>query len=190
MRPIMYKTHSNHIWKRVFIFTLILSARIPFLWCFQHNYKNMTTSLFTMPFMHSVFTSPASDSTAYVTVYTRIPNDILSFFQQDTLFYAKFELTIAIKNNKGEIVKNNILQESISASSFEDTNSKTTYTKNQITFLLKPGNYKLIINMLDISTRKPLLIKESIIVPSYFSKNLVSTDIRFYTKTQKNKSIV
>jgi len=180
----MYKIYNN-VHNRIILFAMFLAVNVPFLLGFQHGYKNITNFLVTTPFTHYVFTAPSSDTTVYVTVYTIIPNDILLFYQQDTIFTAKFELTVAFKNNNDEIVKNNILQKTVTASTFEETNSKTIFTKNQITFLLQPGNYKLIINMLDLTTRKPVSIKESITVPSYYSKNLLSTDIRFYTKIQK-----
>jgi len=163
--------------------TIFIFLQVPYI-ALSQNLRGDISDIMSGLFKYNVFTSPSQSVETYVTVYYSIPNDVLLFTKQDTLFNAGFEITIALLNKNNEPVKTKIIQKNVTAQTFSETNSKNIYTKDQVTFLVKPGNYRLILNVMDLSTRKPVTLKENISIPDFKSKPLKCTKIRFYTKTK------
>ena len=123
----------------------------------------------------------ANSDTVHFILYTQVANDFLQFVSQaDTLYIAKYELTIAIENTKGELISEKIKRRKVFAKNFSETNAKNQFTKEKFSFILSPNHYNLFIELLDLETNHPFRIKKKIAVPNFFSKPFSTTDVLFF----------
>jgi len=155
---------------------------------FQNNRRNQEETYFNNLFMYKTFFMPtvAPDTIRFI-LYTKVANDLLQFVsQEDTLYLAQYELTVAIENTKGEPVAEKIKRGKVFTKDFGDTNARDQFKKEKLSFTLSPGRYNLFIELVDLETNHPLRIKKKITLPNFFSKPFTTTDILFFRSSSKN----
>jgi len=158
---------------------------------FQNIRGRQGKTYFNNLFSYKTFLMPTADpDTVRFTLYTQVANDFLQFVsQEDTLYLAQYELTVAIENIKGEPVAEKIKRRKVFTRNFGNTNARNQFTREKLNFPLPPGEYNLFIELLDLETDHPLRIKKKITLPNFFSKPFTATDILFF-RSSHNDSII
>ena len=148
---------------------------------FENTKRNQNLIPFRSLFIHSTFTMPTkSPDSVHFIFYAKVANDLLQFVLKDTLYEAQYELTLAIKNDEEETVAGRIKRQKISAGNFKLTNDRQRFTYEILDFYLSPGEYTLLIELLDLETKQPLRQKEEILLPDFFSEPITTTDLLFF----------
>ena len=165
----------------------ILHVGIPSgqLWSQTPWYERQRTNQFQYPsnelFLYKTYAMPThSPDTVRLTLYTKVANDLLQFVLTDSVYIAQYELVVAIKSQRGESIPGKIKKRQIYAENFSMTNARDRFTREKIDFYLQPGEYDLLIELLDIETKQPIRRKEEITLPAFFSKSLTATDLLFF----------
>jgi len=155
------------------------------LWSQTPWYTSQRTNQLQYPstdlFLYKTYAMPThSPDTVRFTLYTKVANDLLQFVLTDSVYIAQYELIVAIKSHRGESIPGIIKKQKIYAENFNMTNARDRFTTESIEFYLRPGEYDLLIELLDIETKQPIRRKEEISIPSFFSKPLIATDLLFF----------
>ena len=165
----------------------ILHVGIPSvrLWSQTPWYESNRMNQFQLPssdlFLYKMYAMPTnSPDTVRFTLYTKVANDLLQFVLKDSVYIAEYELIVAIKSQRGESIPGKIKKRQISAENFMTTNARDRFTREKIDFYLHPGEYDLLIELLDIETKQPIRRKEELTLPAFFSKSFTATDLLFF----------
>lgn len=157
---------------------------------FKNGRNDLQKAPFRNLFFYKPFSMPTTNpDTVQFIFYAKIANDLLQFVLQDTLYFAKYELTLVIRNSQGESMAEEIKRGKISAETYAETNARNRFTREKLDFFLTPGEYDLFIELLDLESKNPLRQKEKIVLPNFFSKPFTATDLLFF-KSQYEDSII
>ncbi len=154
---------------------------------FNKEPVEMNQVLLNTLFVYKTFTIPTKNSNwTQLVLYSKIANDLLQFVLKDTIYIAQYELTLSIKNQKGETIAEKIRKRETKAADFQETNSRDKFTEEQFDFFLSPGEYDLFIEIIDSDTKIPIRKKEKIVLPDFQSKPFAVTDILFSHSTDEH----
>ncbi|MBN1352417.1 GWxTD domain-containing protein [candidate division KSB1 bacterium] len=117
-----------------------------------------------------------------INIYIKIAYDELQFVVHDSIYNAEYELGLVIFDDDDNQVDGEIIQEKITAESYETTNSKELYSLSHTSFDLRPGKYKIVISITDIDTRNTVYQKASFEVRGFGEKDLELSDITIVNK--------
>jgi GWxTD domain-containing protein len=124
-----------------------------------------------------------------VSCFLKIPNRTLQFIRKDTLYLSSFEITIALKDTKNEMVAECILSKNVSTSQFSTTIAEDQFATATASFLVQPGQYSLFIDIHDRELEKPIRRKENLMVPNFFSKPVMTTDLIFFHRNEQDTAM-
>ncbi len=98
-------------------------------------------------------------------------NDIIQFVKlSENRYRAGYELTIDIVDKHNSQIDGTVVNREIFAGSFRETNSRKRLNKENLSFLLAPGEYILHLDILDLDTRKHLRRAKNLKIESYDTK--------------------
>lgn len=93
--------------------------------------------------IHSQYITTRSNNAFDFTFLYKIPYSLIVFEKVNDHFEANFELTIEIKNRKGNSVKREFKKDKIVSFNFDETISNLKYLENFLSFELEPDDYTL-----------------------------------------------
>ena len=118
-------------------------------------------------------------SQTYVEVYYKIEYDNLQFIKGDTGYQAAFDITAIIYDGDGRQVEVREWRDGVSVETYDETNEDFVFKSDQISFVLNPGEYKLVVNLIDSESKK-MSSQERIFKVTPFQENkLAISDIEF-----------
>ncbi len=136
----------------------------------------------------------ANDSlTSRLDVYVQVPYDVLRFVAGNSLFSARYEVTINIFENDNTSLLEKSWSEDIRLSNFEETQSKKAYSLTQRSLNIAPGIYTMRAQVRDGESKKLSTVVRKIIVGNYSLEQLAVSDIMLVSKVSaegKKKNIV
>ena len=112
-----------------------------------------------------------------IDVYVQVPYDVLRFISGDSVFIARYEITIDVLGAEGNQVLEKVWNEEVHATGFEQTQSKTGYSLTQRSITVAPGNYVLRTQMREMESRKLSVQLKKIIVHDCSQPVLSMSDI-------------
>ncbi|MBN2105113.1 GWxTD domain-containing protein [bacterium] len=127
----------------------------------------------------------ASPDTNCVLLYIKLSNASLQFVKSDTLFRGKYELSVAVQNDK-EISDSKIIRRELLADSFHETRDPSKIVREFIDFQMPPGEYEVIMELYDLEIKKPFRKKENLSVPDFRNESIGSTDIFFLSELTRD----
>jgi GWxTD domain-containing protein len=131
-------------------------------------------------FFYDVVTSAAGDSAkTALNVYTKISYDELQFLRDSSGYKAKYELSATLFNKKGEQADGKILEKEVRLKTYAQTNSRKDFSVAELRFEIPPGNYELLLGLMDSDSKKVGHKKVKIEIPKYGSRDLTLSDIFF-----------
>jgi GWxTD domain-containing protein len=120
-----------------------------------------------------------------------IQNDVLQFEKDETGYHARYQTSVAIRQNKNAVIKETWTSE-VYSDNFEETNSKTRYSYHSYKLSdvypfwgkkLSDGDYECLLEIRDLITKKSYKSKRNFTINSKLQKpedKIVSTDITFF----------
>lgn len=137
------------------------------------------------------FKSFHDNTTSHVDVHIGFCNNILQFVKESpTQFHSKYDLMIAVFNKKGNHVDGKTFSGDIFAESFFETNNNAITNNLKYSFNLIPGEYKVIIELTDLDSRKSLRRKTELNVRGFQAKQVGLSNILFTNKMTLNENIL
>ena len=115
-------------------------------------------------------------------IYLKIPYKFFRFIKDDNKFVADYEFSIEISDEKNNIHKNNVMQEKIVTSNFEDTNSDEKILLKEIKFEASPGKYNIRLVITDLDFRKSITQSKEITLKDFWKEKIGISDIIFYVE--------
>ncbi len=130
-----------------------------------------------------VVTFQAEDSgKCLLKLYTKVSYDELQFVQTGDQYRAEYEVSIVAFNQQGNQENGKIMRRDVVVDRFEKTNSMTDFDLMEINFTISPGEYELLIELMDLDTKKMSHEKMNTTIPDYGSSSFNVSDI-FFTDT-------
>lgn len=120
-----------------------------------------------------------------VDIYTRISLDNLVFVSHGEDFKAAYELSIFAIDKDGIVHDTRIWREEVVKTHYRETQSEELYHIANTTFILPPGEYRIVVNLVDQDNRQRYDASEEIEIAEYPPDRLVIGDIILLSESQK-----
>ncbi len=132
----------------------------------------------------------AADSTGKSRLYItmKVPNDELQFLKTDNGYEAEYEFSIVVFNKKGDQVEGKSFRRKAAVKQYKDTNSNRIFQQFYTGVDLPPGEYKIILGLTDLDTKKTGRRKEKIEVRDFHKGGLELSDIIFVQRKNLRNS--
>jgi len=165
--------------KFLFIFTIFSTLSFgSFLKSFSAderlNIEDVTFAVYDIP------TEKEGMNNLYV--YLKMPYNFFRFIKEEDIFIADYEFSIEISDEENNIHKNNVMQEKIVVSNFEDTNSDEKIFFKEIEFEVSPGKYNIRLVITDLDMRKSITQSKEITLKDFWKEEIGISDIIFYVE--------
>jgi len=120
-----------------------------------------------------------------VDVFTQIPLDHLVFLAYSGGFKSTYELSIFAVDKDEMVRSTRIRREEVVTSRFEETQSEDLHHIAHTYFILSPGEYRIVANLMDQDSRQRHQASEKIDVTGYPLGQLVIGDILLLTEAER-----
>ena len=120
-----------------------------------------------------------------VDVFTQIPLDQLVFLADNGGFKSTYELSIFAVDKDDMVRATRIWREDVVKSRFEETQSEDLYHIAHTYFLLSPGEYRIVANLMDQDSRQRHQASEEIDVTGYPLSQLAIGDILLLREAER-----
>lgn len=118
-------------------------------------------------------------SQTYVEVYYMIAYDNLQFVRTEEGYKATFEITAIIYDDDGRQVEVKEWGDTIVVQRFNETNDYTNFKKDQTSFVLPPGTYKIVFKLIDAESKKESIEERELKASAFHENKLAISDIEF-----------
>jgi GWxTD domain-containing protein len=140
-------------------------------------------------FFYDVITYASDDSTKTIlTIYTKIAYDELQFVKDSTGYKGKYELSISVFNPRGEQADGRVLVKEARVPTYAQTNSRKDNSTAEVSFVVTPGPYELLIGLMDYDSKKTGQKKTKLNVARYGGTSLSLSDIFFIDQIRADSS--
>jgi GWxTD domain-containing protein len=145
-------------------------------------------------FFYDVAVTASPDSgRSRIRCYTKIAYDELQFMRDADGFRAKYELSVVLFDAKENQVDGKIQSKEIAVQKYDETVSRSKFSVSEILFDVVPGQYKLVVSIMDLDSKKAEIKK----IPLTISKRSSSLDVsdliladRFAADSSGNRKLV
>ena len=131
----------------------------------------------------SRFPTSGADS-VQVNVFTMIPLDKLVFLAHSGGFKSTYELSIFVVDKDEMACGTRIWREEVVKSRFKETQSEGLYHIAHTSFILSPGEYSIVANLMDQDSRQSYKANEKVDVTGYPLDQLALSDILLVSKAE------
>ena len=122
---------------------------------------------------------------ARVDVFTQIPLDKLVFLAHSGEFKSTYELSIFAVDKDEMVCGTRIWREEVVKSRFEETRSEDLHHIARTSFILSPGEYSIVANLVDQDSRQSYNASEKVVVTGYPLDQLALSDILLVVEVEK-----
>lgn len=131
-------------------------------------------------FVNYWLTTPISADTLLYTHYAKISNDFLQFVFDDSIYLAKYELSLQVLSDADEIYNGKIIRNTIKADSYKETNNIHQYAIEVISLKLPVDNYTIFLELNDLETKEPYQHKYPISLTKAYQKSIELYGFRYF----------
>jgi GWxTD domain-containing protein len=129
-------------------------------------------------FYYDAITLSAEDSgMSLLRLFTKVAFDELQFIQEEDHYRAGYEVSISVLNQDEEQVDFKIIQKTVRTYEFNSTNSPKDFSLAGAELKLQPGTYNLIMNIMDVESKKSGQRKTQVIVHDYDTSALDMSEL-------------
>jgi len=115
-----------------------------------------------------------------INIFAKIIYDDLTFVKSDTAGYdAELEWLIAVYANNDQLEFSRTVTRKINVADYGQTNSRTGTLNLKSEIPLDPGDYKILLRTIDLTTNKTAQRRFDIDVPNYFEEVIALSDLLF-----------
>ncbi len=179
------KKRMNLFWLALLVgmisFHEICKAQLP-----EFNYKDREGA---PNFYYDVITYADEDTNKCVlSISIKIVYDELQFIRTDTSYLASYELSATVFDRMGHHADSKILKSAVELDDFKNTNSRKDYSLSQVKFILVPGDYELLLGIMDFDSKVTSHRKTKVHIPDYRSDRLAISNILLADSIITNES--
>lgn len=168
----------------IFVFNTIVMAQFMGKGPAQHPGREYGANLFQFQVYN--YLSEKDDTKSRMDFHFAVVNDLLTFVSKKGRYTAGYEITVLIKNKKGEIVEFKTASNQLSVENFEQTNSRLNPHRHTTSFHLPPGNYEYEIQVYDDESKLILKRENKLLIRDYSPTTIHTSDIVFADKVEKS----
>lgn len=113
-------------------------------------------------------------------IFIKIPYDELQFLKtKEGTFRAEYEVSVVIFDEDDFQADGKIWQRSITVPTYALTNSRKQYGFTSAAFNLEPGEYKIVVGLMDMDTRKTLTQKTRMVLRDFWKQPVTISDVLY-----------
>jgi GWxTD domain-containing protein len=112
-------------------------------------------------------------------IYLKTSFDELTFVREDSIFKAKYEVSVTVEDKNDFQVDGKVWQESAVAEDYEQTNSRRSYCLTYEKFDLEASEYNVTIGFTDLESQKTKTEKQKAKLQDFKKENLAISELAF-----------
>ncbi len=137
----------------------------------------------------SEFKSETDDDMSRLEVEIVFANDILQFVKNRAGgFSARYDLVVSLFDRKDNLVEEKSAYKEVAVKEFAQTNNRDLTNRHRFSFIVRPGKYRLLINLTDEDTRKTLRREKKLDIKGFIAPEAFISDILFADAVQIDTS--
>ncbi len=122
-----------------------------------------------------------------LTFLMSVPYDELQFVFQDSVYKAGYELTITILDMDNNVIETRIKKKKVTVQNFQSTNSVNKYSSLNELFYIASGDYKLIVELMDVDSKLTRIQKSKISITDYYNVPFSMSDVLFLNRESREE---
>ena len=127
-------------------------------------------------------------SQMYVEVYCKIAYDKLQFVKTERGYEATFDITAIVYDSNSRQVEVKEWRDGVLVGTYDVTNDDKIFRIDQISFVLDPGDYKLVVQLTDAESKKTSVQERDLKIESFTKERLAISDIEFASHVSPDTS--
>ncbi len=112
-------------------------------------------------------------------VYYKIFNEKLSFVKSGERFRASYEVNLTVLDRKGHQLTATSLEENLYVDSYSETTSEQDFLINLLEAKIVSGQYKLILELIDLNSNQRWTQKIDVFVPEFDRQKIIFSSVEF-----------
>jgi len=175
-------------YKRIYLIvvSIIILFVINFNSCAQLSGLPQQTKNEHPKFFYKIYrTISEAPDVCELTFLMSVPYDELQFVVKDSVYNAGYELTITLLDMENNVIETRIEKKKITVDNFQLTNSMNNYSSLNELFYIAPGDYKLIIELMDTDSKSTRIEKRKISIIDYYNVPFSMSDVLFLNRESR-----
>lgn len=120
-----------------------------------------------------------------VKIFAQIVYDDITFIKSDTSGYdAELEWLVAVYSDDDQLIYSRTVSKSVNVKNYDTTNSRDGIVTINSEIELDPGEYKILLRTIDLTTNKTAQRRLNLEIPSYNDENIAVSEILFLKSVQ------
>lgn len=124
----------------------------------------------------------------YLEVYYKIAYDNLQFVKAEGGYRATFDITAIVYDKKGRQVEVKEWLDGVFVDTYDATNDDQRFKNDQVSFVLDPGNYKLVLKLIDAESKRMSSEERELKISPFTKGKLAISDIEFASHVSPDTS--
>jgi len=138
----------------------------------------LASSKDTPAYYYDIMTKAAQDSgLSELKIFVKIAHDELQFLTEGDLYKARYELTISVLDESESVVESSIKGYDVIVATFDETNAPYTYSFAEVTFVLNPASYTILLGLSDLDSERGGQQKVDIDLIDYWKFDFSMSDL-------------
>ncbi|MFH1941302.1 MAG: GWxTD domain-containing protein [bacterium] len=131
-------------------------------------------------FHYDLITSAAeTKGQSVLHISMKIAYDELQFLRMEDGYRAAYEVNMMVFHPNGDPANGRIIRQDIEVNTFDETKSGTDFSLVENEFILLPGEYTFLVEIMDMDSKKKGRQEKKISIPDYFQKPFDVSDLFF-----------
>ncbi len=145
------------------------------------NGKKAEATFGKPPFVFRVLQLPADSGRTALEIELGLINDVLQFVRIDSGTYAAgYEVAVDVVDEDKNRIAGSLFRRRLMVNTFDESNSREHLNQECVTLQVPPGTYRLMLDIMDLETRKHLRREREIEVRDYRADRLQMGEFGFF----------
>jgi GWxTD domain-containing protein len=110
-------------------------------------------------------------------IRTKLPFDAIQFLKDGDDFVGVYEISVFILDENDKKTASKIWKQELRTQSFSETNSQELFDINEVRFSVLPGDYSVIVGVMDLDTKKKNIRKETLKLDKFYAKSITISNL-------------
>jgi GWxTD domain-containing protein len=133
--------------------------------------------------------APQNRALSQIDLHWGFVNDLFQFVKVDHEFVAGFDLNVELFDAAENFIESKFVTRKIAVTAYEKTNSNRISNQGKFTFIARPGEYQIRIELVDRDTKKSLTRKQEVTFQDFSAEKLALSDLFFVQKLEDSVSV-
>ncbi len=137
--------------RKIFLFLFLFSSLFAQV---EHSQRNAFGSFLPNFFIDLAAYQSQDSGKSKIDVFIKIPYSNIQFLKNNIGYKAKYSIIVSFYDDDDELIIEKLWNETVETQSFRQTQSRTSFNVSYKSFVIEPGEYRIVCKLEDAESRK------------------------------------